>query len=88
MISLTTISVKIASPTFVFTNEAHTDLHGINSDVKIGVIPVHLRVFSSLFVLFWSVLMGGVDAVDAQDYNDHQGSDAHYNDHCGRRGGA
>lgn len=77
--------IKVASPTFLFSNEAHTDLHGINSDVEIGVIPVHLRVFSPLFVLFRAVLVGGVDAVDAQDHDDHQSSDAHYNDHCGSR---
>ncbi len=69
----------------MINNDAHTDLHGINSDVKIGVVPVHLWVFYSLFVLFWTVLVGAVDAVDAEDYNDHQGGDAHYNYHCRSR---
>ncbi len=69
----------------MINNDAQTDLHGINSDVKIGVVPVHLWVFYSLFVLFWTILVGAVDAVDAEDHNDHQGGDAHYNNHCRSR---
>ena len=57
-------------------------LHGVDCDGEGRVVPVHPRLRGPVPAV-GAALVGHVDAIDAQDHDDHQGGDAHHDDHSG-----
>ena len=61
----------------------HANLHRMDGDGEGRVVPVPFWLLPSILISFRALLVGGVNAIDAQDHNDHQGGNAHHYNHCG-----
>lgn len=60
-------------------------LHGVDSDGKGWVVPVHLVLFAILLVSHGALVCSS-DTEHAQDDHEHQETDTHDNDNSGSAG--